>query len=123
MLRKANSEGWAKLREEAHNKAVMKAEQKIASAFSDNAVVAERIRAKLLRRIEKEIDALPENIGTEMYNNIENLNYEGKRLTKKTYGGKSYKLRDLTAAYRDLTAGMMEDTNQGAEPVRVIIDV
>lgn len=102
----------------------MKAEQKIANTVSDNAVIAERIRAKLLKRIEREIDNLPEYIGTEMYNNVENMSYEGRKLTKKTYGGKSYRIRDLTAAYRDLTAGMTEDANQGSgAPVQVIIDV
>ena len=120
MLRKANAEGWAKLREQARNKAIIKAEQKIANTVSDNAVTAERIRAKLLKRIEREIDSLPESIGTEMFNNIENLNYEGKRLTRKTYGGKSYKLRDLTAAYRDLTAGMMDDEAASKSPVQII---
>lgn len=109
MLRKANSEGWAKLRQDAHNKAIMKAEQKTADAVAKNAVIAERIRTKLLSRIEKEIDALPEHIGTEMTSNIENLTYEGRRLSKKTFGGKNYKLRDLTAAYRDLMADMPKD--------------
>lgn len=120
MLRKANSEGWAKLREEARNKAIMKAEQKVAAVASENVATAERIRAKLLQRIEREIDSLPESIGTEMFNNIENLSYDGKRLTKKTHGGKSYKLRDLTAAYRDLTAGMMDDELTGKEPVQIV---
>ena len=116
MLRKANSEGWAKLRQDAHNKAVMKAEQKVADATSQNAVIAERIRAKLLRRIEKEIDALPEYIGTEMVSDITNMTYDekGKRLVKRTSGGKNYKLRDLTAAYRDLTADMQKEENTDA---------
>lgn len=94
------------MRQDAHNKAVMKAEQKTADAAAKNAVIAERIRTKLLNRIEKEIDALPEHIGTEMTSNIENLSYDGRKLSKKTYGGKNYKLRDLTAAYRDLMADM-----------------
>ena len=122
-MQKAHREQWKKDRDEMISKTIATVQQKAANAAAENVATAERIRAKLLSRIEREIDALPEYIGTEMYNNIENMNYEGRKLTKKTYGGKSYKLRDLTAAYRDLTAGMMEDTNQGAEPVRVIIDV
>lgn len=102
------------MRQEAHNKAVIKAEQKVADATSQNAVVAERIRAKLLRRIEKEIDALPEYIGTEMVSDITNMTYDGKRLVKRTSGGKNYKLRDLTAAYRDLTADMQKEENVDA---------
>ena len=105
------------------SKTIATVQQKAANAAAENVATAERIRAKLLSRIEREIDALPEYIGTEMYNNIENMNYEGRKLTKKTYGGKSYKLRDLTAAYRDLTAGMTDDAMQGNEPIKVIIDV
>ena len=104
-------------------KTVEKVQQKAANAAADNAAIAERIRQKLLKRIEREIDSMPESIGTEMYNNIENMTYEGKKLTKKTYGGKSYRIRDLTAAYRDLTAGMTDDIDQGSEAIQVIIDV
>lgn len=41
--------------------------------------------------------------------------------TKRTDGGKKYKLRDLTGAYRDLTEDM--NLNINSEPVRIIIDV
>ena len=55
-------------------------------AYAENADIAERIRMKLLERLEREIDALPESIGT--------------RLSR---DGKECKLRDLTGAYLDLT--------------------
>lgn len=122
-MQKAHREQWKKDRDEMISKTIATVQQKAANAAAENVATAERIRAKLLSRIEREIDALPEYIGTEMYNNIENMNYEGRKLTKKTYGGKSYKLRDLTAAYRDLTAGMTDDAMQGNEPIKVIIDV
>ena len=122
-MQKAHREHWKKDRDEMISKTIATVQQKAANAAAENVATAERIRAKLLSRIEREIDALPEYIGTEMYNNIENMNYEGRKLTKKTYGGKSYKLRDLTAAYRDLTAGMTDDAMQGNEPIKVIIDV
>ena len=53
---------------------------------AENADRAERSRRKLLERLEREIDALPESIGT--------------RLSR---DGKECKLRDLTGAYLDLT--------------------
>lgn len=55
-------------------------------AYAENADIAARIRMKLLERLEREIDALPESIGT--------------RLSR---DGKECKLRDLTGAYLDLT--------------------
>ena len=57
-----------------------------AEAYAENADIAARIRMKLLERLEREIDALPESIGT--------------RLSR---DGKECKLRDLTGAYLDLT--------------------
>ena len=122
-MQKAHREHWKKDRDEMVSKTIATVQQKAANAAAENAATAERIRAKLLSRIEREIDALPEHMGTEMFNNVENLTYEGKRMTKKTHGGKAYRIRDLTAAYRDLTAGMTDDTMQNNEPVRVIIDV
>ena len=57
-----------------------------AEAYAENADIAARIRMKLLERLEREIDALPESIGTRM-----------------SRDGKECKLRDLTGAYLDLT--------------------
>ena len=122
-MRRANRGKWKKDRDVMERKAVEKVQQKAANAAAENVATAERSRQKLLKRIEREIDSLPEHIGTEMYNNVENITYEGRKLTKKTYGGKSYRIRDLTAAYRDLTAGMTDDASQGSEAIQVIIDV
>lgn len=121
MLRKANSEGWAKLREQARNKAVIKTEQKIASAVSENAVVAARIKAKLLRKLEKEIDNLPEKMGSESSGNIVewSKSEKGNRVRKETTQVNN--LRQLTQAYRDLTGDM--DMNGNSDQVRIIIDV
>jgi len=130
MLRKANSEGWAKLREQARNKAVIKSEQKVANAVSENAVIAARIKAKLLKQLEREIDSLPENIGSETRKTvIDNKFGDGKDKKSAVYGqvvhseelSRSYKLRDLTAAYKDLTADMPKENS--AETVRIVIDV
>lgn len=124
-MKKANAEGWFELRKKADVKSTALAQQRTAAASADNATIAQRVKTKLLKRLEKEIDALPELIGTEMNQAITNMEYGGEKkngkLTKRTEGNKTYKLRDLTAAYRDLTEDMNLNTN--SEPVRIIIDV
>lgn len=98
---KSIRDGWVKDRERAMSKAQARVEQKIAEAAADNATVAARIKAKLLRKLEKELDNLPESIGTETRQSvIERDKGRSKEATK------VFKLRDLAAAYRDLTADM-----------------
>ena len=102
-------------------------EQKTADAASNNAAIAQRIKEKLLKRLEKEIDALPEKIGSESTGS--KIVYEkGKKgedgKTKpntKTISSQTYKLKDLTAAYKDLTDDM--NLNGSTEQVRIVIDV
>lgn len=88
------------------SKAQAKVEQKIADSAAENATVAARIKAKLLRKLEKELDSLPDSIGTETRQSV--IDREKGRTKEAT---KVFKLRDLAAAYRDLTADMpMADT-------------
>ena len=88
--RRARSESWTDERDKTGTKVRQKTEDLIVSrqseAYAENADIAERIRMKLLERLEREIDALPESIGTRM-----------------SRDGKECKLRDLTGAYLDLT--------------------
>ena len=107
LLRRANQEHWADSRNKANNRAIMLAEQKIATAASENAAIAQRIKAKLLKKLEKEIDALPDLMGSETRQTVlENeylTNDKGKPIGQKPKKAKeatkAYKLRDLTAAY------------------------
>ena len=113
-MNKANAEGWKQQRDEAESVALAKSVQKKADATANNAVKAERIREKLLNILEREVDALPDSIGTELYKNTSNMAYEGEkggRLTKRNDGGKKYKLTDLTRAYRDLIDDRQIDVN------------
>ena len=88
--RKAKAENWAEDRAKTASIVRQKTDDTIVSrlseAYAENADIAERIRMKLLARLEREIDALPDSIGT--------------RLSR---DGKECKLRDLTGAYLDLT--------------------
>lgn len=126
LIKRANTEKWKTQQNEVYNKVTTRIQQETANVAADNSVIAQRIRTKLLKRLEQEIDALPDSIGTEMYQDVTTISYQaGKEgsgtATKRTDGGKKFRLRDLTGAYRDLT----EDLNMNAnnEPVRIIIDV
>lgn len=108
-MQKAHRERWKGDRDKAVSKGIAKSQQKSAEATANNAVIAARIKAKLLRKLEKEIDALPDNLGSEMYTDVLNYEYNAKggKVSKRQSGGKRYKLRDLTAAYADLTKDMV----------------
>lgn len=106
LIKKANKEHWKQDRDEAVRKGIEKGQRKAAAAIADNATVAARIRSKLLAKLEKEIDALPEKIGSET-NGTMIEDKSGARGSKtRTIKSQVYKLRDLTAAYKDLTADM-----------------
>ena len=129
MMRRANREKWNDQRAVAYSKATEIIQRKTAEAASDNAAVAQRIKAKLLKRLEKEIDALPELIGSETRQSVlENeylTNEKGKPIGQKPSRAKeavkAYNLRQLTQAYKDLTDDMNLTNN--SDQVRIIIDV
>ena len=117
------NEGWSEERKKAEAKVTQEVIRKTADEAADNAVIAERIKTKLLRRLEREIDHLPESIGSEMFQNVQNLEYDGNRVKKRTDGGKTYKLKDLTAAYKDLTADMVQTEQSGNELLQSLLDL
>lgn len=129
-MQKANREHWKKDRDKAVSKTIATVQQKTANAMAENSVIAARIKAKLLKQLEREIDALPENIGSETRKTVvDNRFGDGKDKKSAVYGqivhseemSRSYKLRDLTAAYKDLTADMPKENS--ADTVRIVIDV
>ena len=121
LQKRANREKWAEEREKVRATITKDAVRKTAEAVSDNAIIAQRIKTKLLKKLEKEIDALPEWIGSELREaNIENeylKDSKGKIIGRVPARTKersiTHKLRDLTAAYKDLTGDMPkeEDTS------------
>ena len=121
----ATAEGWPKLRQEAQDKATARTIQKTADIASDNATIAARIRTKLLRKLEKEIDALPDMIGSETRNSVtENeFSQDGRRIQKVKEAAKSFRLRDLAAAYKDLTADMIQTEQTGNELLQSLLDL
>ena len=117
---RAEVEEWVKEREIAEHNVNTITAQKTGKAVAENAVIAARIKEKLLRKLEKEIDALPDSLGSETRNSVfeQSIGRDGKKQREVT---KAYKLRDLTAAYRDLTGDL--DMNTVGDQVRIVIDV
>ena len=107
LMKKANAEGWHKLREKAEIKSTAQAQQKTAEAAADNAVIAADIKKRLLLRLSRMEQKYP-------YDATEVRTHDGKNTV-------TFRIRDLTAAYKDLTSDM--NLNGNNEPVRIIIDV
>ena len=122
---RGSREGWVKLAEEVRIKTLSRSVQKSAEAAADNAAIAARIRTKLLRKLEREIDALPDSMGSETANTArENIySQDGKRITSVKEAGKVYKLRDLAAAYKDLTADMQIAGNSDIEDLSPLVEL
>ena len=92
LQKRAKAEGWYQLKLAAVVESGVKAVQKTAEAASDNALTAARIKAKLLERLEKLTDVV--------LMATEERSYDGDQLVAIN------RLRDLTAAYKDLTGDM-----------------
>ena len=113
---RAEREKWTESRKKVQHTIVQKTAQKTATAAADNAVIAERIRQKLLKKLEKEIDALPENIGSQTQQAIIDNEYEGtkgRRIKQIKEARKEYNLRDLSTAYKNLTADIPKQEDAG----------
>lgn len=106
LMQKANREHWKSDRDKTLSKSIANVQQKTADAAAENAVIAERIKKKGLALLERMIDDFSKMNST-----------EHRDITKTTVDIK--RLRDLTAAYKDLTDGMKDDS-QKTEPVRII---
>ena len=96
-MKKAAAENWTGQRQQAYRKATEKAQQKTANASAENSVILQRIRRKLLLKLEKEIDALPDVVGSESAISVRDGNSR-KGTTKQTI----WSMKQLTGAYHDL---------------------
>jgi transposase-like protein len=89
LMRIAQRERWKDKRDNAEAKALERVEQKTAEEVADNAITLQRIKAKLLGKVEKMIDNFPDTNAGEMREKIGNIDY-------------IYKLKDLAAVYSAL---------------------
>lgn len=111
---RAKRENWVSLAEGARHKADTKATQKTASVAADNAVIAARIKSKLLQKMERIIDSLAEE--TDATETREQTFDDGGSYTK------IRRLRDLTSSYKDLTADLprAEEENRNAPVIELL---
>lgn len=119
----ATAEGWPKLRQEAQDKATARTIQKTADIASDNATIAARIKTKLLLKLEREIDSLPDKIGSELFNTAVEYGKNEKGLRTRKESSQGYKLRDLTAAYKDLTDDMQTAEGIDVEDLSPLVEL
>lgn len=89
LMRIAQREKWKDKRDKAEAKALEAVEQKTAEETADNAVTLQRIKAKLLNRVETMIDNFPNTNAVEMRERIGSIDY-------------IYRLKDLAAVYASL---------------------
>ena len=89
LMRRAQKERWNDRRKQAEAKALEKVEQKTAEVVADNAVILERVKGKLLAKLETMVDAFPTSGAAEM------------KIRTKTTETK-YSMRDIAAVYAAL---------------------
>ena len=124
LMQRANREQWKKQRDKMESKALARSQQKAAEAIADNATIAARIRTKLLLKLEKEIDKLPDLIGSEHSTGIVEYGKNQKTGAKQRKEVvTAYKLRDLSAAYKDLTADMTQTEAAGNELLQSLMEL
>lgn len=122
LMQKANREHWKQDRDKAISKGIAKSQQKAADAISSNAETAARIKAKLLRKLEREIDLLPDKIGSDSSVTEVTRKKNTKGQPVRSITSTAFKLRDLTAAYKDLTADMVSTETAGSDLMRDFVE-
>lgn len=111
MRDRAKAEGWYPLKLKAVHETGIKAAQRTAEAAADNAVIAERIKTRLLEQLEA---LVVEN----RLNATEAREYDDDGNLVEIN-----RLKDLTAALKDLTWDMPKGEDGRADKVTVILDV
>lgn len=106
LQRRAQKEGWNKQRLKVYDKSAEKILQKTVNTASDNAAIAQRIKQKLLIKLEKEIDNLPEQLGSERFTETVKKGKNGD----KTVSGIKYKLNDITQSFKALVGDLPDVT-------------
>jgi hypothetical protein len=89
MRTRANKEKWNAKRIDAEKKAIQNTERKTAEEVADNAVTLQRIKRKLLAKVETMLDNFPDTNAGEKRERIGNADY-------------IYKIKDLAAVYSAL---------------------
>lgn len=91
------------------SKSIAKAEQKIADAVSENATIAQDLKTALLKRLQRIEEKFPAD-ATEVR-------------TKDGGVIAIYRIKDLTAAYRDLTGDILKVSAQDTEDLSPLVEL
>ena len=102
LIKKANVEKWNAQRGEAYKEITKRVQQKTADIVADNVTIAAEIKRKLLERLVRVLDEFPEDSATE----VQKFGKTERKI---------YKLKDLTAMYKDLTGDRVQKDEQGNE--------
>lgn len=122
----ADSEGWTAERKAAQQKAIKLTTQKTAAAAADNAALAQGIKRKLLLLLDRKTDELIQETlaGTTVRKSeTENTFDDCGNIVKVTDSQTEHKIRDLTAAYKDLTADMQQQGGANNELLQSLFDL
>ena len=110
LIKRANKEKWNEQRTETHKIVTKAAQRKSARAAADNATLAAGIKRKLLERLDRILEEFPEDNATEVQ--------KFGRTERKVY-----KLKDLTAMYKDLTSDMPQAETAGSELLQSLMEL
>ena len=106
---RAQVENWVREREIAEHNVNMMSAQKTAEAAADNAVIAADIKKRLLLRLKRIEEKYP-------FDATEIRTHEGKSTV-------TFRIRDLTAAYKDLTEDIQAGSNATNELLQSLLDL
>lgn len=96
LRRRATKEAWNAKRKDAEQKAIQKTAQKTAEIVADNAAICERIKTKLLLRLDAMVDQFPQG-------NAQEIRIKGDGLET------IFRMRDIAAVY----AALEDKTQRG----------
>ena len=108
VARKADAEHWQKDRATVRDKAATKVIQRAAEAAADNATIAADFKKRLLLRLQRIEEKYP-------YDATEVRTHEGKNTV-------TWHIRDLTAAYKDLTEDMPKTGEDKNAPIYELLE-
>ena len=107
MRHRAQVENWVKEREIAEHNVNTLSAQKTAEAAADNAIIAADLKKRLLLRLKRIEEKYP-------FDATEVRTHEGKSTV-------TFRIKDLTAAYRDLTDDMPKTETDKNGPIYELI--
>ena len=107
LMNKACKEGWTADRDKVISDGLAKVGQKASQSIVDSVVTAGEIKLRLLERLKRMEEKYP---------------FDATEVKSRVNGNiVIFRIKDLTSAYRDLTADM--NLNGNTEQVRIVIDV